>query len=181
MSKSNAKVAPVVKSARVEAVAAPAVDVASATEIKADSSVVAQPAQPAKTASKAVRQTAADAGQKKVTVTPATGKKVASRTQAKSAPVKKPSAPAASAVVPERLEKAGKPKKPKLVRDSFTMPEDEYEQIALLKKRLLTQGIAAKKSEILRAGLALLNRQGAEELIAEINQLKPVKTGRPAK
>lgn len=182
MSKSNAKVAPVAKAAVAQTVAELAVELAPATEIKADSPVAAQPAQPAKAASKAVKpQNTAAAGKKKVTVTPSTGKKAVSRAQPKSTPEKKPVAPAASVSAPDRAEKTGKPKKPKLVRDSFTMPEDEYEQITLLKKRLLTQGIAAKKSEILRAGLTLLSRQGAEALIAEINQLKPVKTGRPAK
>lgn len=93
----------------------------------------------------------------------------------KATPVVAPSAALA------KPEKPAKQKKPKLVRDSFTMPDDEYEQIASIKKRLLAQGIAAKKSELLRAGLALLHRQSAEALIAEMNQLKPIKMGRPAK
>ena len=77
--------------------------------------------------------------------------------------------------------KVEKPKKPKLVRDSFTIPEGEYAQLATLKKRLLALGVAAKKGEIMRAGLALLAAQKDAELSAELKKVTPLKTGRPAK
>lgn len=77
--------------------------------------------------------------------------------------------------------KAEKLKKPKLVRDSFTMPENEYALIAASKKRLLAQGIAAKKSEVLRAALALFAAQSDAALAAAVGKLAVVKTGRPAK
>ena len=51
------------------------------------------------------------------------------------------------------LEVPVKPKKPKMVRDSFTIPKNEYEAIASLKERALKQGMSIKKSELLRAGL----------------------------
>lgn len=47
-------------------------------------------------------------------------------------------------------------KKVKGVRDTFTMPEPEYELIRALKKRCLGLGVAVKKSEVLRAGVAVL-------------------------
>ena len=43
-----------------------------------------------------------------------------------------------------------------VVRDCFSFPEIEYEHLVELKKRLLADGIEIKKSELLRAGLALL-------------------------
>jgi hypothetical protein len=47
-------------------------------------------------------------------------------------------------------------KKAKAVRDTFTMPEPEYALIRELKKRCLGLGVAVKKSQILRAGIAML-------------------------
>jgi hypothetical protein len=44
----------------------------------------------------------------------------------------------------------------RLVRDRFTIPESEYEQLVQLKKRLSTLGFSIKKSELLRAGLLML-------------------------
>lgn len=74
-----------------------------------------------------------------------------------------------------------KTKKVKLVRDSFTIPKEEYEQIAALKLVLAKQGRTAKKSELLRAGLLLLGKQSAGALLASVDALTPIKTGRPKK
>lgn len=82
---------------------------------------------------------------------------------------------------PAKAEKAPKARKAKLVRDSFTMPEDEYAQIAELKKRLLAKGMISKKSELLRAGVALLADLGDAELAAAMKKVEVIKTGRPAK
>ena len=50
-------------------------------------------------------------------------------------------------------------RKPKLVRDSFTIPKNEYAAIDALKARAIALGTSVKKSELLRAGLmALLMR-----------------------
>ena len=72
-------------------------------------------------------------------------------------------------------------KKDKVVRDSFTMPKADYERIAALKKRCLEAGISVKKSELLRAGLQMLESSSAKRLVAAIAALETVKTGRPAK
>ena len=74
-----------------------------------------------------------------------------------------------------------KPKKPKLVRDSYAMPEVEYAQIAELKKRLLAQGTAVKKSELLRGGIAALAALSDAELKAVMERVEHIKTGRPRK
>ena len=118
------------------------------------------------------------------TATAATAKKPAARAAAtrKSSPVKK------AANKPEPLvgktAKAGKPvkaKKAKLIRDSFTMPESEYAQIAALKKRCLVAGVSAKKSEILRAAVANLTKLSDASVVSALRRLDVIKTGRPAK
>lgn len=83
-----------------------------------------------------------------------------------------------------KVQKAGKPakvKKTRLVRDSYAMPETEYAQIAVLKKRLAGLGGEAKKSELLRAGIALLAALNDAELKAVMGRVERIKTGRPAK
>lgn len=82
---------------------------------------------------------------------------------------------------PAKEAKAVKPKKAKLVRDSFTMPENEYARIAELKKRLLDKGVVAKKSELLRAGVAVLAALDDAGLAAAMEKVEIIKTGRPAK
>ncbi len=74
-----------------------------------------------------------------------------------------------------------KPKKPKLVRDSFTFPKDEYQAIAGLKQKALGLKHSAKKSEILRAGLMLLNGLSDKAFLAALSKVPALKTGRPAK
>ncbi len=89
------------------------------------------------------------------------------------------SAPAAAEQA--KPSKPAKIRRAKLVRDSFTMPEAEHAVIAGLKKRCLTLGVAAKKSEILRAALAVLTRLNDADLATAIQGLAVIKTGRPAK
>jgi hypothetical protein len=72
--------------------------------------------------------------------------------------------------------------KEKVVRDSFTMPKSDYERIAVLKQKCLDAGVSVKKSELLRAGLLLLDSAPTTEgLLAAISAVETVKTGRPAK
>ncbi|AXS81556.1 hypothetical protein HYN24_13215 [Dechloromonas sp. HYN0024] len=77
--------------------------------------------------------------------------------------------------------KPAKAKKVKLVRDSYAMPETEYARIGELKKRLVGLGSEAKKSELLRAGIALLAALNDAELKAVMGRVERIKTGRPAK
>ena len=67
----------------------------------------------------------------------------------------------------------------RVVRDSFTMPIDDYERIGALKERCIRLGVAMKKSELLRAGLAALDRLSDESLAQVIARVERVKTGRP--
>jgi hypothetical protein len=72
-------------------------------------------------------------------------------------------------------------KREKVVRDTFTMPREDYEQLAVLKQRCFDAGFAVKKSELVRAGLLLLASEPTKRLLAAVRTVKPVKTGRPPK
>lgn len=72
-----------------------------------------------------------------------------------------------------------KTKKQKVVRDSFTMPKVEYEEIAMLKARCISAGTSVKKSELLRAGIFALSKLSDAVLLEAIAALKNVRTGRP--
>ena len=91
-------------------------------------------------------------------------------------------APVKKAAVSANAEGKTKPtKKEKVVRDSFTMPKSDYEKITVLKKKCLDAGVSVKKSELLRAGLLLLESASDKRLLAAISAVETVKTGRPAK
>ena len=77
--------------------------------------------------------------------------------------------------------KADKPKKPKLVRDSFTIPKLEFNVLQALKLRAAGQGTPSKKSELLRAGIMALAAMGDAAFAAALRAVPPIKTGRPAK
>lgn len=74
-----------------------------------------------------------------------------------------------------------KAKKQKLVRDSFTMPEAEYEALADMKKSCIKAGVAVKKSELLRVAVSLLRRMDVAQIEQALGSLTPVKAGRPSK
>nr|WP_315484617.1 hypothetical protein [uncultured Undibacterium sp.] len=81
--------------------------------------------------------------------------------------------PAAASAPKEKL------KKPKLVRDSFTMPEAEYVVLGEVKKLCIAAGVEVKKSQLLRVGLVLLKGSSVATLKAMIAALPPLKAGRP--
>lgn len=112
-------------------------------------------------------------------------KKVARTTTVRKAPIRpksKASSPAAKAK-PEAAKpaKAEKPRKPKLVRDSFTIPKLEYAVIDVLKERAARLGRPAKKSEVLRAGVMALQAMSDTAFLACVQGVPAIKTGRPAK
>lgn len=77
--------------------------------------------------------------------------------------------------------KADKPRKIKVLRDSFTMPKSEFAVLQALKERAQQAGRPAKKSEVLRAGVRALAEMGDAAFLAAIASVPAVKTGRPAK
>jgi len=72
-----------------------------------------------------------------------------------------------------------KVKKAKLVRDSFSMPEPEYAVLGAVKKACLKAGVEVKKSELLRIGVALIQKMDVAGLKAVLGTLPPLKAGRP--
>lgn len=113
---------------------------------------------------------------------PAAKAKPAAKPAAKaatSAPAKKPATKVAKAPAPAKAEKPAKPKKAKLVRDSFTMPEAEYALIAAVKRRCVGNGLAVKKSEVLRAAIIAFAAQSDATVAAGLQALEVIKTGRP--
>lgn len=90
-----------------------------------------------------------------------------------------PKAVATKAPKPAAPAKDAKAKKPKLVRDSFTIPKDEYAAIEALKLRTGKLSSAAKKSELLRAGLKLLVGLSDADLLQALKAVPSLKTGRP--
>jgi hypothetical protein len=121
------------------------------------------------TARKTARKTAA----KK----PAARKSASRKPAAKAAPAKA-TQPAAKA---DKGDKADKARKPKLVRDSFTIPKSEYTVLENLKLRAANLGRPAKKSEVLRAGVMALAAMGDAAFLASVTGVPAIKTGRPAK
>lgn len=94
---------------------------------------------------------------------------------AKSAPA--PSKRAKAVAAPVRAE--APKKREKLVRDGFTIPKGEYAALADLKQRAAKLGQAAKKSELLRAGIKLLTELADTRFVSALLAVPTIKTGRP--
>jgi len=117
----------------------------------------------------------------------------AARAPAKS-PVKSPLKTAAKTPVKAKLSpqvktavktvvksvKVEKAKKPKMIRDSFTIPKTEYLVIDALKERAGKLSRAAKKSELLRAGVKALAAMSDAAFLAALTAVPTIKTGRPS-
>lgn len=113
---------------------------------------------------------------------PAPAKKAPVKAPVKPAPAKKTvAAPKAVAVAKKAVAAKPGKVKPKLVRDSFTMPKAEYAAIDVLKQRAAKLARPVKKSELLRAGVKLLNALDDKALLAAVNAVPTIKTGRPGK
>ncbi|MFY9477586.1 MAG: hypothetical protein WAQ08_07980 [Aquabacterium sp.] len=136
--------------------------------------------------------TSSDAPARKAAASKPVAKKIAAkkpavkRPAAKKAPASKVAAKTAKAPAtpkPVAAPKAAAPKKVKhkLVRDSFTMPHDDFKLIDQLKERALGFKRPAKKSELLRAGLQALAGLSDAKLKAALDALAPLKPGRPRK
>ncbi len=117
-----------------------------------------------------------------------------------SAPVAAPAVKPVAAAAPQAAAKAPKPadwplaatasksggkpakvKKPKLVRDSFTIPKNEYSVLDDLKQRAGRLSSPAKKSELLRAGVKALAAMPDAAFLSALRVVPVVKTGRPSR
>lgn len=129
-----------------------------------------------------------------VAVTPSRGKTLGNKaTATRSARPAKPALPKPAAApaskVPVKpapivlskptVAKPAKIKKPKLVRDSFTIPKAEYLVLDELKQRATRLGVPAKKSEVLRAGIKALAAMSDVAFLASMAAVPAIKTGRP--
>ena len=102
----------------------------------------------------------------------------------KKAPVvRKKAAPKTAVAKPEKKIKKEKKVegKVKVVRDSFTMPQTDYDIIAEIKQKATKVGLQVKKSELLRAGLQALSKLSTAQLKLAVTNLEKIKTGRPKK
>ncbi|MFO1226766.1 hypothetical protein [Roseateles sp.] len=147
-----------------------------ATPAAAPTKPTAKRSAAAKAPTKAAPKPAAKAAAKPA----APAKSAAPKRSAKPAPAPAVAKPKPDATTPKTGKKQPKPR-PVLVRDSFTMPESDFALIDTLKATALRAHRAAKKSELLRAGLQLLATLEAEALAAALGKLEHVKTGRPKK
>jgi hypothetical protein len=138
-----------------------------------------KPAKPAGAAAPKASGKAAAASKPRAAQPKAPGAKPAAAGKAKAEPVVAEKAKRAKKQKVEKVEKVEKAGK--VVRDSFTMPRADYAKIAALKQRCLDGGVAVKKSELLRAGLLLLDSATPEQLLEAVRAVETVKTGRPEK
>lgn len=101
--------------------------------------------------------------------------------QKPAAPAAKPAKPAAPKPAAAAKPAPAKPVKlkAKLVRDSFTMPQADFDLVAGLKARAIAFQRPVKKSELLRAGLHVLQALDDTRLRAALDALVPLKPGRP--
>ena len=118
-------------------------------------------------------------------IEPSVEKKITKKSSKKSLAVKSSEA-TETKVTDETVEaeanppaKKSKIAKTKVIRDSFSFPEQDYLKISELKKTCLAAGIHVKKGEILRAGLHLLTQLNLDELKKAVDQVEKVQTGRP--
>ena len=69
----------------------------------------------------------------------------------------------------------------RVVRDSFSLPANDYELISAIKDRCLGLSVSITKSEAIRAGLHALQQLSDKELLLVVRELEKVKTGRPTR
>ena len=108
-----------------------------------------------------------------------TAKKIApSKKPASASPKKIPAKPVASPA--KAADKPAKARKPKLVRDSFTIPKIEYGVLDELKQRAAKLAHPVKKSEVLRAGIKALAALPDAVFLTALEAVPAIKTGRPS-
>lgn len=174
----RAAVKPAAKAAAGKPVARPAVKSAPKPPAKVATKVATKVAN--KVATKAAPKVAVKAAPKVATKV---ASKVATKAPAKQPAVKsapKPASQTNGSVAPAAVDAAkDKVRKAKLVRDSFTMPEQEYAVLGQVKKACLKAGFEIKKSELLRIGVALISQLDLATLQKVLGSLPQLKTGRP--
>lgn len=95
------------------------------------------------------------------------------------ASAKPAAAPTAAAAI--AAGKLAKDKKPKMVRDSVTIPKAEYLVLEAMKQRAAQLKVTVKKTELIRAGMKHLATLPDAVFLAAIAAVPSLKTGRPSK
>lgn len=115
----------------------------------------------------------------------ASGATVARATKVKAGPAPGEAGKAAARPVEKPTDKATeaerKDKHEKVERDSFSMPASEHKRIKALREALGKNGVLASKSEVLRAGLALLAEQDSAAVARLVAALPKVAKGKRAR
>jgi hypothetical protein len=70
-------------------------------------------------------------------------------------------------------------KQEKVIRDTFTIPQSDYHLLEKCRDRGLNHKYVINKSEIIRAGLLLLDSLSDNKFLEAIGNVKKIKTGRP--
>jgi hypothetical protein len=108
--------------------------------------------------------------------------KAAMPVRAAALPARKTTRSAAATAAPAtEANREPKDKKVKLVRDSISIPKNEYEVLTDLKLRAGKLGVLVKKTEVLRAGIKALAAMPNPAFAAALRAVPSLKTGRPAK
>ena len=111
--------------------------------------------------------------------------KAARATKVKAGPAPAEAAKAAEQPAEKPADRAAeaerKDKHEKVERDSFSMPASEHKRIKALREALGKDGVLASKSEVLRAGLALLAERDIAELARLVAALPKVAKGKRAR
>ncbi len=156
---------------------------AAATKAAKKTKAVAKPAAADKAASAGAKTATALTKATPAVADTAKGKApAAARKTAAASTAPAPATGAAKRATPAtKAAKVVKAKKPKMVRDSFTIPKDEYDVLDVLKLRAAKQGNPVKKTELIRAGMKALVAMSDNAFQAAISAVPSLKTGRPAK
>ncbi|MEA1938875.1 MAG: hypothetical protein U9N14_07280 [Pseudomonadota bacterium] len=86
-----------------------------------------------------------------------------------------------TSIAPNTPVKKNVPARRKVIRDTFSFPEDEYGRIKEIRKRLMMGGHDATKGEVLRMGLSYLMEMNNDILHSRFGTMKRLKPGRPAR
>ena len=111
----------------------------------------------------------------------ASGAAVARTTKVKAGPGPVEAAKAADEPGDKAAATERKDRHEKVERDSFSMPASEHKRIKALREALGKDGVLASKSEVLRAGLALLAEQDSAAVARLVAALPKVAKGKRAK
>jgi hypothetical protein len=165
---------------------------AAPTSAQAAPAAKAVPAQTPARAPAAKKRASAAPARKPAAKRPVAAKKAAPVRTAAAKTIPKPqsAAPATASVKPAAAPtaaaalaagKLAKDKKPKMVRDSVTIPKAEYLVLEAMKQRAAQLKVTVKKTELIRAGMKHLATLPDAVFLAAIAAVPSLKTGRPSK